>query len=66
LMVCIVMGNYHGCSSRIETANWWLPLSFIHKLDGRWSCMSMRFLINFGFMCKLKVVEGGCFKTNKK
>jgi len=23
---------------------------FIHKLDGRWSCMSRGFLINFGFM----------------
>jgi hypothetical protein len=49
-MVCIVMGNSHGCGSRIETANWWLSLSFIQKLDGCWSYMSMRFLINFGFL----------------
>jgi hypothetical protein len=29
---------------------------------GRWSCMDIEFLINFGFM----VVKSGCFKNNKK
>jgi hypothetical protein len=27
-MVCIVMGNYHGCGSRIETA--YLTLALVH------------------------------------